>query len=105
MSRAGPVDAAIPAASAARDSRRRESRTPLDTLEFAAAERSCRLRALRPHGSVAQLVEQRPFKALVVGSSPTRPTSPSVRDQSLPAKSSSGTARTGDALGYTFAPL
>ena len=36
-------------------------------------ERSCRLRAL-PAGSVAQLVEQRPFKALVVGSSPTRPT-------------------------------
>ena len=31
-------------------------------------------RGKQPYGSVAQSVEQRPFKALVVGSSPTRPT-------------------------------
>src|SRR5271165_42016 len=31
----------------------------------------------RLHGTVAQLVEQGPFKALVLGSSPSRPTNPS----------------------------
>lgn len=31
----------------------------------------------------SSMVEQRPFKALVVGSSPTQPTSPGVRHNSL----------------------
>jgi hypothetical protein len=32
----------------------------------------------RSNGTVAQLVEQGPFKALVLGSSPSRPTNPSI---------------------------
>ena len=43
-----------------------------------AAKRSCRLRAL-PRRVGSSAVEQRPFKALVVGSSPTRPTNQAIR--------------------------
>ena len=76
MPRAAPAVDATPVGCAARDSRPPASPIRRDIADLMALWPPAGLFRYhaRPRGSVAQSVEQRPFKALVVGSSPTRPT-------------------------------